>query len=587
MSLPALPARLHHGGMNLRPFIALSLILTPLPVQAQVGTNDIGLVADLLPEPANPAALLDAVVAAPADRRTLPLLAFARALHATGYWNAEAFIPLTCDARCSRADMAAVLQADRQAMSGASSDSPQDDEAAAESSQRVAPAPTPLQRARNAVALFNLGAGRSKWGEFAAAEPMQNAGYAALRTQLAPTDARLAAMKLGIARTAFGLGRSAEAILLADEVLASETRAGRSIGQLRADALTLRARAQRKLGQRDAAAASLAEAIRIGAADRARRGPLRLSAAQIDAAVAAIGDAGFEAAGVDASAFETLKRAIATGQRGVLDAAEGDRKALLARILLDRGEDDAAMTLARQAVALAPDNSTAALVLGVAELRSGTVDVARLDDIANILDQQAWGPGAGSPDVIEARALLARLYGTAQVSAAWVQVRQGATGAVERILGDESHSDVVQAAGVFKALFRQQVDTAWAAAQAPPPSWPEDARSFAIYFDIDRYAITSSAMPALERAAATWRRVGGTITVSGHVDQMGGTRDYAIALSSRLADSAKRALEDLGVPPSAIVTMGFGKERPLVPPRDDRLAERRNRRVDIVIGPAR
>lgn len=573
--------------MNLRPFIALSLILTPLPVQAQVGTNDIGLVADLLPEPANPAALLDAVVAAPADRRTLPLLAFARALHATGYWNAEAFIPLTCDARCSRADMAAVLQADRQAMSGASSDSPQDDEAAAESSQRVAPAPTPLQRARNAVALFNLGAGRSKWGEFAAAEPMQNAGYAALRTQLAPTDARLAAMKLGIARTAFGLGRSAEAILLADEVLASETRAGRSIGQLRADALTLRARAQRKLGQRDAAAASLAEAIRIGAADRARRGPLRLSAAQIDAAVAAIGDAGFEAAGVDASAFETLKRAIATGQRGVLDAAEGDRKALLARILLDRGEDDAAMTLARQAVALAPDNSTAALVLGVAELRSGTVDVARLDDIANILDQQAWGPGAGSPDVIEARALLARLYGTAQVSAAWVQVRQGATGAVERILGDESHSDVVQAAGVFKALFRQQVDTAWAAAQAPPPSWPEDARSFAIYFDIDRYAITSSAMPALERAAATWRRVGGTITVSGHVDQMGGTRDYAIALSSRLADSAKRALEDLGVPPSAIVTMGFGKERPLVPPRDDRLAERRNRRVDIVIGPAR
>lgn len=573
--------------MNLRPFIGLCLILTPLAVQAQVRPDDIGMVADLLPDPADPAPLLETVVAAPADARTLPFLAFARALYAAGYWNADAFVPLTCDARCTAAGMADVLESDRQAISGASAASPQDDEAMAESSQPVAPSATPNARARTAVALFNIGAGRSKWGEFAAAEPMQTGAFATLRTRLAAPDPRLAAIKLGIALTAFGLGRTAETILFADEVLATETRAGRGIGQLSASALTLRARAERKLGRRDAAKASLTEAIRVGAADRARRGSLRLSAAQIDAAVAAIGEAGFEAAGVEASAFIRLKEAIAKGERGLLDQAEGERKALLARILLDRGEDRAATALAREAVALAPDNPTAALALGFAELRSGTVDVARLDDIANILDQQAWGPGAGSADVIEARALLARLYGKAQIASAWVQVRQGATGAIERILGDESRSDVVQAAGAFRSVFRQKVGTAWSAAQTPPPTWPDNARSFAIYFDIDRSDITSSAMPALERAAATWRRVGGTITVSGHVDQMGGTRDYAIGLSGRLADSARRALEALGVPPGAIVTMAFGKERPLVPPRDDRLAERRNRRVDIVIGPAR
>lgn len=571
--------------MNLRPFLAVCLAVTPLAAQAQVRSDDIGMVAGHLPAPDDPAALLAAVAAAPADGRTLPLLAFARALYAAGYWNADAFIPSTCDARCSAANMADLLSADLQAMSGTIADTPQDTEAGPEQSITSGPARSRLERLRNAVALFNIGWGRAKWGEFSAAERMQAAALATLQPQLPAGDARLAAVKLGIARTAFGLGRTAEAILLANEVLAIEAQAGRRVGQLSAEALTLRAQAERKLGQPAAAEATLIEAIEIGAADRERRGPLRLTAAQIDAATAAIGAAGFDAVGVDAEAFTRLKQAIATRENGLLEAAEGDRKGLLARLLLDRGDDRAALPLARAAVALAPGNTTAALALGIAELRAGSVDVERLDDIASILDQQAWGPGAGSPDVIEARALLARLYGSERVSAAWVHVRQGTTGAIERILGDESREDVVRAAAAFRSIFRQKVDTAWAASQAPPPVWPDDARSFSIFFDVDRYEITPSAMPALERAAATWRRIGGTVTVAGNVDQMSGTRDYAIALSSRLASGAQRALERLGVPPSAIVTIGFGKERPLVE-RPGRLAERRNRRVDITITPA-
>jgi outer membrane protein OmpA-like peptidoglycan-associated protein len=571
--------------MNPRSFIALCLALAPLAAQAQVRTDDIGMVAGHLPEPGDPAALLDAITTAPVDGRSLPFLAFARALYAAGYWNADAFIPSTCDARCTAANMADLLESDRQAISGAVAATPRDTEAEPTQAADPRTGRSRVERLRAAIALFNIGWGRSKWGEFLAAERIQVAALATLQTQLPAGDVRVAAMRLGVARTVFGLGRTAEAILLADEVLAIEAKAGRRSGQLSAEALTLRARAARKLGRSAAAEATLIEAIGIGTADRARRGPLRLTAAQIDAAIATIGAAGFEAVGVDAEAFTRLKRAIATNENGLLEEAEGDRKGLLARVLLDRGDDRGALPLARAAVALAPQNTTAALALGIAELRAGPVDVERLDDIASILDQQAWGPGAGSPDVIEARALLARLYGTEHISAAWVHVRQGATGAMERILGDESREDVVRAAAAFRSIFRQKVDTAWAAALAPPPSWPDDARSFSIFFDIDRYDITSSAMPALERAAATWRRLGGTITVAGNVDQMGGTRDYAIALSSRLANAAQRALEQLGVPPSAIVTIGFGKERPLVQ-REDRLAERRNRRVDITIAPA-
>lgn len=86
-----------------------------------------------------------------------------------------------------------------------------------------------------------------------------------------------------------------------------------------------------------------------------------------------------------------------------------------------------------------------------------------------------------------------------------------------------------------------------------------------VLFGYDRYDLDPGARGTLE-AQAQWLSQYPTlsITVEGHADERG-TREYNLALGERRANSVKNYLVALGVEPSRINTISYGKERPAVP----------------------
>lgn len=85
-----------------------------------------------------------------------------------------------------------------------------------------------------------------------------------------------------------------------------------------------------------------------------------------------------------------------------------------------------------------------------------------------------------------------------------------------------------------------------------------------VYFGYDRYDLSSAARASLQ-AQAAWLKAHSDVkvTVEGHCDERG-TREYNLALGDRRANSVKNYLVALGVDPSRIHTVSYGKERPAV-----------------------
>ncbi len=90
-----------------------------------------------------------------------------------------------------------------------------------------------------------------------------------------------------------------------------------------------------------------------------------------------------------------------------------------------------------------------------------------------------------------------------------------------------------------------------------------------IFFETDSTDLTSSARTTLENQA-TWLRQYPSLSVSieGHADERG-TREYNLALGERRATSVRNYLIALGVAPSRVSTISYGKERPAVPGAND------------------
>ncbi len=83
-----------------------------------------------------------------------------------------------------------------------------------------------------------------------------------------------------------------------------------------------------------------------------------------------------------------------------------------------------------------------------------------------------------------------------------------------------------------------------------------------VFFDFDQYNLKSSSQATLERQAAWLKTYSGvTLTVEGHCDERG-TREYNLALGARRANAVKDYLVSLGVDPSRVTTISYGKERP-------------------------
>ncbi|MEE4154859.1 MAG: peptidoglycan-associated lipoprotein Pal [Erythrobacter sp.] len=107
--------------------------------------------------------------------------------------------------------------------------------------------------------------------------------------------------------------------------------------------------------------------------------------------------------------------------------------------------------------------------------------------------------------------------------------------------------------------------------------------STTIYFDTDRFNVDSEDAAALQTQAqyfAQYPQV--TFTIEGHADERG-TREYNLALGERRANAAKNYLVSLGVNPSRITTVSFGKERPVALASTEEAWARNRRAASVII----
>ncbi len=123
--------------------------------------------------------------------------------------------------------------------------------------------------------------------------------------------------------------------------------------------------------------------------------------------------------------------------------------------------------------------------------------------------------------------------------------------------------------------------------RGPAPGSQEDfvasVSADRVFFDTDRYDIDGEDRATLQSQAQWLARYPNTrVTIEGHCDERG-TRDYNIALGERRANAAKNALASLGVDPSRISTISYGKERPDAVGSDEGSWARNRRAVSVTV----
>ena len=110
---------------------------------------------------------------------------------------------------------------------------------------------------------------------------------------------------------------------------------------------------------------------------------------------------------------------------------------------------------------------------------------------------------------------------------------------------------------------------------------PSPQRSFQVFFDFDKSAITTDAASVIQQAAASIHAGNQTrIMVIGHTDTVGSVR-YNQKLSERRAEAVRKQLIADGVMAGDISAQGVGKTSLLVPTPDG-VREPQNRRAEIV-----
>ncbi len=114
--------------------------------------------------------------------------------------------------------------------------------------------------------------------------------------------------------------------------------------------------------------------------------------------------------------------------------------------------------------------------------------------------------------------------------------------------------------------------------KAPPPAKTVGD----VYFDFDRYLIREDARETLSDNADILKRKAFTkLVIEGHCDERG-TTDYNLALGERRAESTKRYLTTLGIHPSKISIVSYGKEKPFCSEHNEDCWQQ-NRRAHFVV----
>jgi peptidoglycan-associated lipoprotein len=109
------------------------------------------------------------------------------------------------------------------------------------------------------------------------------------------------------------------------------------------------------------------------------------------------------------------------------------------------------------------------------------------------------------------------------------------------------------------------------------------AGSDTIYFGTDKSDISADAQATL-RAQAKWLVANPNVraSVEGHADERG-TREYNQALGERRAQAAKLFLMAQGVPETRLLTISWGKERPVATGSDESAWAQNRRAVTVVV----
>jgi len=113
----------------------------------------------------------------------------------------------------------------------------------------------------------------------------------------------------------------------------------------------------------------------------------------------------------------------------------------------------------------------------------------------------------------------------------------------------------------------------------------EDAAALAahtVHFAYDSAAVKSSEKANVQAVAdALSREAGALLRIEGNCDERG-TEEYNRSLGERRALALREALARLGVDPSRIQTVSYGKDRP-VDPANNAAAWAKNRRGDFIL----
>jgi len=133
-----------------------------------------------------------------------------------------------------------------------------------------------------------------------------------------------------------------------------------------------------------------------------------------------------------------------------------------------------------------------------------------------------------------------------------------------------------------------------AVVQTPPPAPPPapepkpapaersvEIVASSVYFDFDSSDLSPQTRDTLQTFfTVAQQRPDQNLRVEGNCDERG-TTEYNLALGQRRAEAAKNYLLNLGLEPSRITTISYGKERPRTPGHDEE-SWRENRRDDLM-----
>lgn len=109
------------------------------------------------------------------------------------------------------------------------------------------------------------------------------------------------------------------------------------------------------------------------------------------------------------------------------------------------------------------------------------------------------------------------------------------------------------------------------------------AGSDRVLFDFDSYALDDIDRATLTRQASWLAQYPNVnVTIECHADERG-TREYNLALGERRANAAKNFLAALGVSPTRMSVVSYGKERPEAVGSDEQSWAQNRRAVTMVI----